>query len=192
MSGSIVGQRRCCVIFARAGSAFATAALVEEDDAVALRIKKPGDRAVAAHTRSTMHDHHRLAGGRPVFLPVDPMVGKSRRGQMAGPDEGWVRRPVCARIVCRRCLGDCIHGVDFCDNGRQVASAGSRQRAGHLTPKSRAASFNEMISYPSSCLATGQLPATLPRPRGYGPLRANQRRVASSSGAIRFYSCNAL
>ena len=36
---------------------------------------------------------------------------------MAGPDERRVRRPVCARIVWRSSLGDCIHGVDFCDNG---------------------------------------------------------------------------
>jgi hypothetical protein len=28
-----------------------------------------------------------------------PMIGKSRSGQMAGPDERRVRRPVCARIV---------------------------------------------------------------------------------------------
>jgi hypothetical protein len=142
VSGRIVGERRCCVIFARAGCALAAAALVEQDDAVPLRIKKPGGRAVATRTRSAMHDHHGLAGERPVFLPIDSMVGKSRRGQMAGPDEGRVRRPVCARIVWRSCVGDCIHGVDFCDNGRRVASAGRRQPAGHLTPKSQAVSFN--------------------------------------------------
>jgi hypothetical protein len=35
----IVGQRRRCVIVARTGRAFAATALVEEDDAVPLRIK---------------------------------------------------------------------------------------------------------------------------------------------------------
>jgi hypothetical protein len=39
VSGRIVGQRRCCVFFARAGCALAAAALVEQDDAVPLRIK---------------------------------------------------------------------------------------------------------------------------------------------------------
>src|ERR1700740_2088551 len=34
-----------------------------------------------------MHDDDRLAGERAVFLPIDPMLGKSRRRQIAGPDE---------------------------------------------------------------------------------------------------------
>jgi pimeloyl-ACP methyl ester carboxylesterase len=29
--------------------------------------------AVAACTRSAMHDHHGLAGDRPVFLPIDSL-----------------------------------------------------------------------------------------------------------------------
>ena len=65
--------------------------------------------------------------GSPVsaHIPPNRFDGrKSRRGQMAGPDKEWVRRPVCARIVCHSCLGDYIHGVDFCDNGRWVGSAG--------------------------------------------------------------------
>jgi hypothetical protein len=37
-----------------------------------------------------MHQDDRLAGERAVFLPIDPMLGKSRRSQMARPDEGWV------------------------------------------------------------------------------------------------------
>lgn len=111
----IVGQRRRCVIVARTGRALAATALVEEDDAVPLRIKKSGERAVAPRTRSAMHDDDRLAGERAVFLPVDPMIRKSRCGQMAGPDEGRVRRSVCAGVVWCGCLGDFIHGDDFCD-----------------------------------------------------------------------------
>jgi hypothetical protein len=86
----IVGQRRCCVIIARTGRALAATALVEKHDAVSLRIEKAGERAVASCTRPAMHDDHRLAGERAVLLPIDPMLGKSRRSQMAGPDEGWV------------------------------------------------------------------------------------------------------
>jgi len=49
---------------------------------------------VAACTRPAMHDDDRLAGERAVLLPIDPMLGKSWRSQMAGPDEGRVRRLV--------------------------------------------------------------------------------------------------
>ena len=94
MLGRIVGQRRCCVIIARTGRALAATTLVEKHDAVPLRIEKPDRRAVAACTRPAMHDDDRLAGERAVFLPIDPMLGKSGRRQMTGPDEGWVRRPV--------------------------------------------------------------------------------------------------
>jgi hypothetical protein len=57
-----------------------------------------------------MHDDYRLASERTVFFPVDPMLRKSRGGQMAGPDEGRVRRSVSAGVVWRGCLGDFIHG----------------------------------------------------------------------------------
>jgi len=92
--GRIVGQRRRCVIIARTGRALAATALVKKHDPVSLRIEKPGGRAVAACTRPAMHDDDRLAGERAVLLPIDPMLGKSWRSQMAGPDEGWVRRLV--------------------------------------------------------------------------------------------------
>ena len=108
--GRIVGQRRCCVIIARTGRALAATALVEKHDAVPLRIENPGGRTMAACTRPAMHDDDRLAGERAVLLPIDPMLGKSRRSQMARPDEGRVRRPV----VWRGRLGACIHGNYFC------------------------------------------------------------------------------
>ena len=92
--GGIVGQRRCCVVIARTGRALAATALVEKHDTVSLRIEKPGGRAVAACTRPAMHDDHRLTGERAVLLPIDPMIRKSWRSQMAGPDEGRVRRLV--------------------------------------------------------------------------------------------------
>src|SRR6202035_1391004 len=92
--GGIVGQRQRCVIIARTGRALAATALIEKHDAVSLRIEKPGGRAVAACTRPTMHDDDRLARERAVLLPIDPMLRKSWRSQMAGPDEGWVRRLV--------------------------------------------------------------------------------------------------
>jgi hypothetical protein len=41
-----------------------------------------------------MYDDDRLAGERAVLLPIDPMLRKSWRSQMAGPDEGRVRRLV--------------------------------------------------------------------------------------------------
>ena len=112
--GRIVGQRLCCVIIARTGRALAATALVEKHDAVSLRIEKPGGRAVAACTRPAMHDDDRLAGRRAVFLPIDPMLGKSGRRQMTGPDEGWVRR----LVVWRGCLGACIHGSYSATDGR--------------------------------------------------------------------------
>jgi len=92
--GRIVGQRRRCVIIARTGRALAATALVKKHDPVSLRIEKPSGRAVAACTRPAMHDDDRLAGERAVLLPIDPMLGESWRSQMAGPDEGWVRRLV--------------------------------------------------------------------------------------------------
>jgi hypothetical protein len=61
-----------------------------------------------------MHDNDRLAGERAVFLPIDTMLGKSRRSQMARPDEGWVRR----LAAWRGGLGVCIHGIISATNGR--------------------------------------------------------------------------
>src|SRR5262245_59054554 len=83
----------------------------KKHDAVSLRIEKPSGGAVAACTRPAMHDDDRLAGERAVFLPIDPMLGKSWRRQMAGPDEQWVRR----LVVWRGRLGACIHGNYFYD-----------------------------------------------------------------------------
>ena len=102
---------RCCVIIARTGRALAATALVEKHDAVSLRIEKSGGRAVAACARPAMHDDDGLPGERAVLLPIDPMLGKSRRSQMAGPDEGWVRR----LVVWRGRLNACIHGNYICD-----------------------------------------------------------------------------
>jgi len=135
--GRIVGERRCCVIIARTGRALPATALVEKHDAVSLRIEKPGGRAVAACARPAMHDDDRLASERAVLLPIDPMLGKSRRSQMAGPDEGWVGR----RIVGRGRLSACIHGNYFCDN-REVRCECEQALASKLMPKSRALSFN--------------------------------------------------
>ena len=109
--GRIVGQRRRCVIMAGTGRALAATALVEKHNAVSLRTEKPCGRAVAACTRPAMHNDDRLPGERAVFLPINPMLGKSRRGQMAGPNEGWARR----LVVWRGRLGACIHGKYFCD-----------------------------------------------------------------------------
>jgi hypothetical protein len=91
-------------VIARSGRALAATALVEKHDAIPLRIEKPGGRAVAACTRPAMHDDDRLASERAVLLPIDPMYGKSRRSQMAGPDEGWVRRLV---VLARP--SECLH-----------------------------------------------------------------------------------
>ena len=147
MLGRIVGQRRCCVIIARTGRALAATALVEKHDAVSLRIEKPGGRAVAACTRPAMHDNDRLAGERAVFLPIDPMFGKSRRSQMAGPDEGWVRR----LAVRRGRLGACIHGNYFCDKWEvgceceQALASSLRQYRG------RCRSIVQLDAHPALC-----------------------------------------
>src|SRR6202011_380561 len=80
-----------------------------------------------------MHDDDRLAGERAVFLPIDPMLGKSRRSQMARPDEGRVRR----LVVGRGRLGACIHGNYFCDKS-EVGCECEQGLDSQLTPKSRA------------------------------------------------------
>src|SRR5438067_3646496 len=74
-------------------------------------LKNRADELWLPAPRPAMHDDDRLAGRRAVFLPIDPMLGKSGRRQMTGPDEGWVRR----LVVWRGCLGACIHGSYFCD-----------------------------------------------------------------------------
>src|SRR6267154_2619558 len=75
MLGGIVGQGcRRVVVAAGAGCAFAAAALVEQNDAISLRIEKAGKRAVASGSRSAMHEHDRLAVGRAVFFPVNPVL----------------------------------------------------------------------------------------------------------------------
>jgi hypothetical protein len=91
---------------------------------------------MAACTRPAMHEDDRLAGERAVFLPIDPMLGKSRRSQMAGPDEGWVRR----LVVWRGRLDACIHGNYFCDKW-EVGCECEHALDSQLTPKSRALSF---------------------------------------------------
>src|ERR1700739_4417157 len=58
LSGRVVSQRRCCVILGRAGRALAAAALVEQDEGVALQIKKPGGRA---NLLGGIRDDHRRA-----------------------------------------------------------------------------------------------------------------------------------
>jgi hypothetical protein len=83
-----------------------------------------------------MHDDDRLAGERAVFLPIDPMLGKSRRSQMAGPNEGWVGR----LVVLRGRLGVCIHGNYFCDKW-EVGCECEQALANQAYPKSRALSF---------------------------------------------------
>src|ERR1700751_2373032 len=83
-----------------------------------------------------MHNDDRLPRRQAVLLPIDPMLGKPWRSQMAGPDEGWVRR----LAVRRGRLGACIHGNYFCDKweagceceqalARRARSASSRKSA---------------------------------------------------------------
>src|SRR3954467_11076343 len=73
----VVGQRRGSIIVAGTGRTLSATALVEQDDPVPLRIKKPGERSVAWRTRSAMHDHDRFACEHPVFLPINSMAPKS-------------------------------------------------------------------------------------------------------------------
>src|SRR6266478_107484 len=44
--------------------------LVEEDDAIALRVKKTPLLWRAARARAAMQEHHRYAGGIPAFFPI--------------------------------------------------------------------------------------------------------------------------
>ena len=57
-------------------------------------LKKRADELWLPAPWPAMHDDDRLAGRRAVFLPIDPMLGKSGRRQMTGPDERWVHRLV--------------------------------------------------------------------------------------------------
>ena len=135
----MTGVQTCALpifIIARTGRAPAATALVEKHDAVSLRIEKPGGRAVAACARTAMHDDDGLAGERAVLLPIDPMLGKSWRRQMAGPDERRVRR----LVVRRGRRGACIHGTYFCDKWEACCEQ-ERALARQLTPTSRASSF---------------------------------------------------
>src|ERR1700745_3427435 len=60
MRGRVVGE--CCrgVVVACAGCAFATAALVEKNDPVSLRVKKVGVKLVASRARSAVAEAERL------------------------------------------------------------------------------------------------------------------------------------
>src|SRR3954454_871472 len=111
----VVGQRRGSIIVAGTGRTLTAPALDEQDDPVPLRIKKPGERYVAARTRSAMHDHDRFACEHPVFLPINSMVGKSCCAQVTRPDEGGIGRLVGFRVVWSRCMGDCVQGDDVYD-----------------------------------------------------------------------------
>src|SRR5258706_6467586 len=84
MLGRIVGQSCRRIVVAGAGCAFAAAALVEQNDAISLRIEKAGKRAVASGSRSAMHEHDRLAVGRAVFFPVNPVLRIPMNGELAG------------------------------------------------------------------------------------------------------------
>src|SRR5947207_2013292 len=151
--GRVVGQRRCCVIIARTGRALAATALVEKHDPVSLRIEKAGGRAMAACTRPAMHHDDRLAGKRAVFLPIDPMLGKSGRRQMTGPDEEWVR----SLVVWHGCLGACIHGKYFCDKwgGRLRARPGADKPAYVKIAAAVVLSVSE--THPAFCRSLGKL-----------------------------------
>jgi hypothetical protein len=108
---------------------------------------------VAACTRPAMHDDDRLAGERAVFLPIDPMLGKSRRSQMARPDEGRVRR----LVVWRGRLGACIHGNYFCDKW-EVGCECEQALDSQLTPKSRRCrSVVQLDAHPAFCRSLGKL-----------------------------------
>ena len=79
--GRIVSKGCRRIVVARAGCALPAAALIEKNDPIPLRIKKAGKRAMTSGSRPAMHEHHRLAIYRAVFLPVDavlriPITGK--------------------------------------------------------------------------------------------------------------------
>src|SRR5262249_643610 len=121
--------------------------------AVSLRIKKPGGGAVAACARPAMHDDDRLAGGGAVFLPIDPMLGKSPRRPMAGSDERGIRW----LGVRRGRLWDWIQGNYFCDKWK-IGCERARALAAQLTPKSSALrSVVQLDAHPAFCRSLGKL-----------------------------------
>src|SRR5262252_3207765 len=73
MRGRVVGE--CCrgVVVLCAGCAFATAALVEKNDPVSLRVEKVGVKLAASRARPAVQEHDRLAVFRTVFFPINPV-----------------------------------------------------------------------------------------------------------------------
>jgi hypothetical protein len=61
------------IVVACAGCAFATAALVEKNDRVSLRVEKVNAKLVASRARPAMQKHNRLAVCRTVFFPINPV-----------------------------------------------------------------------------------------------------------------------
>src|SRR5215469_16819916 len=55
----------------------------QKNDPIPLRIKKAGRGAVTSGSRPAMHEHHRLAVYRAVFLPVDPVLRIPITGKVA-------------------------------------------------------------------------------------------------------------
>ena len=73
MRGRVVGECRRGVVVACAGCAFATAALVEKNDPVSLRVEKVGVKLVAPRAWPAAQKHDRLAVFRTVFFPINPV-----------------------------------------------------------------------------------------------------------------------
>jgi len=73
MRGRVVGECRRSVVVACARCALATAALVEKNDPVSLRIEKVGNKLLASRARPAVQEHDRLAVCRTVFFPINPV-----------------------------------------------------------------------------------------------------------------------
>src|SRR5260370_40607779 len=79
----IVGKGCRRVVVASAGCALSAAALVEKNDAISLRIKKAGRRAMTSGSRPAMHEHDRLAVYPARFFPVNPVLRIPTYAQLA-------------------------------------------------------------------------------------------------------------
>ena len=73
MRGRVVSECRRSVVVACARCALATAALVEKNDPVSLRVEKVGVELVASRARPAMQEQDRFAVFRTVFFPINPV-----------------------------------------------------------------------------------------------------------------------
>src|SRR4051794_23445364 len=100
MRGRVVGKSCRCVIVPCAGRTLATAALVEKNDTVSVRIEKASKRLVRTCSWPAMHEHDRFAICRAVLFPVNLVSWMFLDNQMARFAAEWVRISGFTHFLC--------------------------------------------------------------------------------------------